>query len=67
VLLKVLAADVAAHAKEQALDGSQLVAQSPPVQSAGDPRTAPKGATDFAGRPTDGPIAQSVELRTFNP
>ncbi len=63
-LLELFEADVAAHAR---LDGSPAVAQSAPVQSAGDLRTAPTGATEFPGRPTDGPIAQSVELRTFNP
>ena len=66
-LIRLFEGDMRAHAVTGSLDDPRPVAQSAPVQAAGDLRTAPPGATDVAGRPTDGPIAQSVELRTFNP
>ena len=65
-MLRMFEADVAAHA-QRPLDGGRHLHQAPPAEVAGDLRTPP-------GRPTDppvdlrtGPIAQSVELRTFNP
>ena len=63
-LLRLMEADVA---QNRPLDGSSAVEQGAPVQPAGELRSDRKGATDHADRATDGPIAQSVELRTFNP
>jgi len=54
-------------AQRAGLDAAKPVEQSPPVQPAGELRSAPEGAAELAGRPKDGPIAQSVELRTFKP
>jgi len=66
-VIELFEADMAAHGATQRLDAPLPVAQSAPVQPAGELRSAPQGATDRADRATDGPIAQSVELRTFNP
>jgi hypothetical protein len=61
-LIRLFEADMSAHG----LDAPAPVEQSAPVQPASELRSTPQGATDFAGRPKDGSIAQSVELRTFN-
>jgi integrase len=67
-LMRLMEEDVASEARARgALDGTPPVTQAPPVQPAGEPPSALKGATEPADRATDGPIAQSVELRTFNP
>jgi integrase len=66
-LISLFDADMRAHAKSEALDDPQPLAQGAPVQPAGELRSNREGATEQAGRATDGPIAQSVELRTFKP
>ncbi len=63
-VLRLFEADVAAHG---GLDATKPVGQCAPVQSASELRSDREGATENADRPMDGLIAQSVELRTFNP